>query len=438
MKIGRRSFLGAMMSAGAFAYAQPRDLEDSEPSFIFSQSAKIGLSIMQGMTDETTAQFSIVAGSGNYSFEVVRQDGAENAVELTANFYTRSFSQDRVFRLNVTGLELGPVYRLRVLDEKGMVKDEREFKALDLSERSVKAAFISCQLDLLHRDDIWQRLLEQKPEIVFFMGDNVYADRTSFLNKNPADEKQLWERYVLTRNRVAFYFQKRLIPVIATWDDHDFGADNQGRRFPWKEASHEIFETFMAQDPRPALIAGPGVARKFSAFGADFFMLDGRSFRDDPGVTGAKMLGASQEKWFFESIQPRASWLLTGSLFYGGYTGGESFEAYGDDFKNFNRRLKDSGGLFCYGSGDVHFSEFMEIEAAQLGYKTFEMVSSSIHSYTFPGHENRFSNPRRRASTSSHNFVIFEGTFGEDKIDGVITAITANRADFTMAARVSR
>jgi hypothetical protein len=94
--------------------------------------------------------------------------------------------------------------------------------------------------------------------------------------------------------------------------------------------------------------------------------------------------------------------------------------------------------LFAFGSGDVHFSEVMEIEAAELGYPTFEIVSSSIHSYTFPGHENRFSNPRRRASTSSHNFVIFEGIFGEDSIEGTVSAWSGGRRDFHTAVLAKR
>ncbi len=438
MRVDRRAFLGALMGAGAYAFADSRKRRDNDPGLLFHQSEKKGVSILQGMTDETSAQFSIVVPKGDFSFEVARQDGEKVALAMRANFFSRTFSADRVHRLSVDGLELGPVYLLRVLNEKGAVIDEREFKALDLSARAVKAAFVSCQLDLLHRDDVWNQLYDQNPEIVFFTGDNVYADRTSFISKRPANEKQLWERYVLTRNRVAFYFHKRLRPVIATWDDHDYGADNQGRAFQHKEAATEIFNTFFAQDPRPSLVTGPGISRRLSAFGADFFMLDGRSFRDDAGRRGSKMLGSSQEKWLLESVQGKASWLLTGSMFFGGYTGKDSFEGYGADFQNFLKSLSETDGLFCFGSGDIHFSEVMNVEAAHLGYQTFELVSSSIHSYTFPGHEHRFSNPRRRASSSSHNFVIFEGTFEDNRIDGVASAYSSGGRDFQIGVSAAR
>jgi len=438
MALNRREFLGALLATGVSAHAQPRG--ENPDSWLFREDRKRGFSILQGMTDENSSQFSLVLPkAGAWKVEVVPKDGMAAAIEYSEELISRPYSDFAVYKVAVSGLELGREYLLRVSDGRGTLQDERDFTALDLSLRRVRLAFVSCALDLLHRDDIWRQFEVQNPEVALFLGDNVYADRTSFINKRPADEKQLWERYVLTRNRVLMYFQRRLRPVLATWDDHDYGADNAGREFEHKEAARFTFETFFAQQDRPSLAGGPGVSKRWSAFGADLVLLDGRTFRDEPGRAGSKLLGSEQEEWLLEGVRGVPTWLMSGSQFYGGYTGRDSYEGpFSADFKELIAKLSVTPGLYCFASGDVHFSEVMDIEPAQLGYSTFELVSSSIHSYTFPGHENRFRNRRRRAATSAHNFVIFEGRFDGGRIQGELVSYSATRAEFRATVLVER
>lgn len=436
MNLNRRAFLGTLLAGTVSARAA-----ESTDSFLFREESKTGFSILQGMTDETSAQFSVVVPkSGSWVLSVTRADGVAAPLVTSVESVSRSYSAYAVQKLFVDGLQLGVPYLLRVTDAKGGQWDEREFSALDLSPRPVRLAFVSCILDLLHRDDIWRRFDAQNPEAVLFLGDNVYADRTSFINKNPADEKQLWDRYVLTRNRVKLYFQRKLRPVLATWDDHDFGADNAYRDFPAAEASKFTFDAFFAQSPRPSLVGGPGIARRWSAFGADFVFMDGRSFRDNVTLAGAKIFGTEQERWLLDgAVAGRPTWLLNGSLFFGAYQTVENFEgSYRKDFTNFLGALSSSPAMYCFASGDVHFSEVMDVEAARIGYPTFELVASSMHSYSFPGHENRYSNPRRRVGTGSHNFVIFEGNFAPGALAGEFISHSATREDFRASVSISR
>ncbi len=435
MALNRREFLGAVLAGGFSVRAAAQTAEAD--SWLFRQQQKSGYSIMQGMTDETSAQFSLLLPKTiKWEFEVLRNDGAKTQLDFTTGVASRPYSSFAAFKLTVEGLELGHTYILQIKDEAGRMQDEREFMALDLSPRPVRIGMLSCILDLFHRDDIWEQLARQNPEIVMFLGDNVYADRTSLINKSPADEKQLWERYVLTRNRVAFYFQRKLVPVLATWDDHDFGADNAKADYRYKDESRVIFETFFAQNPRPALLGGPGIAKRFSAFGADFFFMDGRTFR---GPEGGRMFGESQESWLLKNVNPRPSMILNGSVFFGAYTGGESYEgSYAEDFAPFLKKLSRTQGLFSFVSGDVHFSEVMDIEAEKLGYPTVELVTSSMHSYTFPGHQYRFTNWRRRMTTGSHNFVIFDALFLESEMRGEFIAYSAQAEDFRAEIRVCR
>ena len=48
----------------------------------------------------------------------------------------------------------------------------------------------------------------------------------------------------------------------------------------------------------------------------------------------------------------------------------------------------------------------MQIEEKILGYKTFEVTSSAMHSFTFFANHLRKKNPRRIDAKSRHNFTI--------------------------------
>ena len=441
MAWNRREFLALLAAGVAGVHAQARPPQRRPDGLIFAEEDKTGFSILQGMTDETSAQFSLVLPKNiPWSVTVQRSDGLHAPLAIQQEIFAREYSDFAVYRLLVEGLELRTNYVLSVSDVTGHVHDRREFRALDLSPRSVRLGFVSCALDILHRDDIYVQLEQQNPDMIFFLGDNVYADRVTVFKKRNADERQLWTRYVETRNRVRLYYQKRLTPVLATWDDHDFGRNNGTREFPHREAARICFETFFPQTERPALQNGPGIAKRFIGFGADFYLLDGRYFRDNPALRERKLLGATQEKWLFSKVDPgKASWLLNGSMFFGAYTGKDSFEGvYANDFQSFKDKLRASDGLFCFGSGDVHFSEVMDLEEDLLGYKSFEMVSSSIHSMAIPGHEMRFSNPRRRRATGHHNFTVFDGVFYPDRVEGSLTAFSAARKVYTTPAWLAR
>lgn len=382
---------------------------------LFKESPKVGFPILQGMTDETMAQFTVVLPKGtNYT---VVTSAPQTEITRIHEFETSDFC---VWGFKATGLELDQTYALQFIDSKGEVKDQREFSALNLSARKVRLGIVSCAMDHLHRDDIWREFEKQKPDLALFIGDNVYCDRRALNEKVDIPDPQLiWDRYVATRQRVAFYFQKRLTPTLAIWDDHDFGGNNSLKSFPYVKETTDTFNAFFAQEAGPSLIAGPGIARKLSAFGGDLFMLDGRSFRSEPKVSGGSMFGDTQMAWIKSQLRPTGTLLLNGSVFFGGYGDFESHEGdFPSDFKNFLEVVRASGARAAFASGDVHFSEIMDIEPELLGYPTFELVSSSIHSLTFPGHHDRYKNPRRRDADSSHNFLIFEGEFLPSGIRG--------------------
>src|SRR5690606_38168500 len=90
----------------------------------------------------------------------------------------------------------------------------------------------------------------------------------------------LWRRYVETRNTLAIFKADRLIPIVAAWNDHDYGLDSGDALFPLKNESAEIFNIFYGQDAVNGLVQkGPGVSTLLTIFGQKFFFMDNRSFR---------------------------------------------------------------------------------------------------------------------------------------------------------------
>lgn len=78
------------------------------------------------------------------------------------------------------------------------------------------------------------RIIEAKPDLFMWLGDNIYADTTSMnVMQDKYDNKK--------RNSDYRNFLEANIPVLATWDDHDFGANNAGNNYSKRKESQQQF-----------------------------------------------------------------------------------------------------------------------------------------------------------------------------------------------------
>jgi hypothetical protein len=127
-----------------------------------------------------------------------------------------------------------------------------------------------------------------------------------------------------------------------------------------------------------------------------------------------------QEDWLMKSLAEAATptWLLNGSQFFGKYLEKDSFEGrHPYQFKRVLEKLRSIEAPVVFGSGDVHFSEVMRIEKPALGYETFEITSSSMHSLTAPWVNIRKTNPRRIATTWHYNYVVVQARAQAGRLD---------------------
>jgi len=225
---------------------------------------------------------------------------------------------------------------------------------------------------------IWRSVADYRPDLFFWLGDNVYGDSP--------DVESLADEYNRQRDIASYLPIRWRIPQLAIWDDHDYGLNNSDRRSPIKDSALAIFRDYWA-NPSYGLPDTPGVFFKFSYAGIDFFFLDVR-FNRDPNDTvdgpGKTMLGRSQLAWLkrglLESDAPFKI-LLSGS----GWTmakgpGGDSWASFTHERNDLFDFVRDQGvGGVVLMSGDTHAAELNAIPWSERGgYDFYDLTTSPL------------------------------------------------------------
>lgn len=408
MKIDRRNILklGAVQLASLLL---SRKTQASIPNV--KTPLKNRPSILQGATDESQTQFSIL----------YHTDTQLNVFVTDINDVV--WSPDKIQKINFnehtqiitkaffSGLKSSETYFLNITNtQTGLSLDRREFQTLKLTHDGLRFALCSCMDDQFHKADIWQDLIDKNPQIIFFLGDHVYADHGAPLGATP---NQLWKRFCEARQTLDIFFAPRLIPILATWDDHDFGLNNSNsENYPYVKKSQVNFLSFFAQDESHCLLLqrGPGVSSAFRWDSQLFVLLDDRSFRKaKKSKDRYAHWGEEQEKWMLNLIKknPGPVWIMNGSQIFPQSIFQESVSRnHHVQFEGLMAELNKISSKIVFASGDVHYSEISKIEKNFLGYETYEITSSSIHSKNTPGGFHVIPNSRRIAGTNSRNFII--------------------------------
>ena len=243
---------------------------------------------------------------------------------------------------------------------------------------------------------IWDAVLAYRPELFVFTGDNVYGDVTSDAMT------ELREAYAAAAKVAGIAALRAKVPVLATWDDHDYGQNDGGADFAHKEQAERLFLDFWdishddPRDQRPGIyhaeILGPPEAR------IQVILLDTRSFRsalrptDERGALGKEaylpdpdpaktMLGEAQWAWLAEQLrEPAELRLLVSSVQVLAEQHG--FERWGN-LPRERRRLLDliaetgAAGVVLV-SGDRHIGALYRL-AEGVPYELYEITSSGLN-----------------------------------------------------------
>jgi alkaline phosphatase D len=83
---------------------------------------------------------------------------------------------------------------------------------------------------------IWNAVLASDPDLFIFLGDNIYGDTR--------DMAVLRRKYAELAAQPGFVRLTERTPILATWDDHDYGENDAGVDYPFKDESRQIFCDF--------------------------------------------------------------------------------------------------------------------------------------------------------------------------------------------------
>ena len=371
------------------------------------------LSILQGITSAKEVEFSVLGPiEKELNFELRSAEG-EILVPEEVKVITRPFSPWKIHKV-VFSREQTKEYNLYVYENKKVI-DQRLIGRGQLNESRLKLAVVSCMNDGFEKEfNIWNTLAQKNPEYLLMIGDNVYANREPNGAPLSSTPENIWRRYTDIRLTLPFYFQEKLIPVHAVWDDNDYGPKDANESFQYKEESKEIFEAFFAQDMSDEIYSkGFGVGGLLSLGDFNLYFLDSRYFRS--ASKEGKHLGADQYQWLMKSLKEESqpSFIIKGDQFFGGYHEYDSYEAnHPNDFTLFVSDLKNLGTPFIFLSGDRHMSEVMQFPRSLFGLPSFEITSSPMHGRVFD--DTGIKNPWRVVHTTGKvNFTLINN-FAKD------------------------
>src|SRR5687768_2005085 len=83
---------------------------------------------------------------------------------------------------------------------------------------------------------VWGAVQKSKPDLFLLNGDNIYGDTE--------DMAVMREKYDRLAKVPAFDKLRKKIPILGTWDDHDYGRNDAGLEFPVKKQSQQVFLDF--------------------------------------------------------------------------------------------------------------------------------------------------------------------------------------------------
>ncbi|MFT4830830.1 MAG: alkaline phosphatase D [Psychroserpens sp.] len=295
------------------------------------------------------------------------------------------------------------------------------------AESDFTIAFGSCNKSSLS-NPLWDDIVSARPDVWIWGGDIIYADTDN--------RKKLREMYMDQDNVAGYALLKTKMPVIGTWDDHDYGLNDGGVEFKGKKWSQQEFLDFM-----DVPVDSPRRTREGVYSSHDYtvpvgsikiIVLDTRYFRTaltpdkdtkkrhKPNVYGqGTVLGMEQWAWLKDELNfSKADFnIIVSSIQF--LSNEHGFECWGnfphevDQLKSLIASSKAKGVVLL--SGDRHISEFSRTKVDGLAYPLIDFTSSGLtHVYSsFSGEPNPF---RVGAVVSKKSFGLLDFDFNKKKV----------------------
>jgi alkaline phosphatase D len=271
---------------------------------------------------------------------------------------------------------------------------------LSTKAQVTRIAFGSCA----HQDrpqPLLKMAATYRPDRFIFLGDNIYGDTDNM--------DTLRAKYQRWGSKSEYKQLAATTNILATWDDHDFGRNDAGRHYPYKEESKNIFLDFFREPLHSERRKHKGIYHveylQVDDRKVQIILLDNRTFRDDVLIydstavlprknyfypldykphtsKDSTLLGQEQWEWLEQQLrQPADLRILCGGTQFGvEYNGYEAWANYPHEQERLCRLIRDTraeGVLFI--SGDVHYGEISRLRSPGL-YPLYDITSSGITS----------------------------------------------------------
>ncbi len=255
-------------------------------------------------------------------------------------------------------------------------------------QNSFKIAFGSCS-EQKDPDQMWSEVLNQKPNLWIWIGDNVYGDTHNM--------DSLQACYAVQKNHPDYKRMIQSFPIIGTWDDHDYGVNDGGRFFSKKRESKEKMLAFLDVPTDAEVRKHDGIYQSFF-YGTGkekikIILLDQRSFRDTLARSKEKgkryeinpegdILGDAQWAWLEKELKNSDARLHIIASSYQFLSNEHGFEKWGNFPKARQRmldllvKLKPANTFFV--SGDRHIAEISKLNLPGLPYPLYDFTSSGL------------------------------------------------------------
>ena len=281
---------------------------------------------------------------------------------------------------------------------------------------------------------IWGSIEKKNIDGFIFLGDNVYGDQSS------GELDKLKRAYKKQKNKIPSWLNQK--KVLAIWDDHDYGKNDGGKEYIYKEEAEQIFLDFwnIPQDDirrnRPGLYFEK--TQEIDGISIQMIFLDTRFFRDallptdEKGAPGKEryiphtdtsltMLGEGQWTWLQEQLDKEVDHkiIVTSIQFLAMGHGWEAWKTLPHERQRLIDLIDQSSSEVLFISGDRHRGGLYQF-STQSGKVISEMTSSSLN-LAFANDEE--DGPLRSGPT----FV--QENYGEILLDKLTNTLTVNLKD---------
>lgn len=303
-------------------------------------------------------------------------------------------------------------------------KKEAYISKTESSKKGISTiAFGSCNHEY-DEQPLWNPIISHKPDLWIWLGDNIYGDTDSMpLLKAKYDQQ----------NSIPDYQKlKSIAPIIGIWDDHDYGKNDAGKEYRFRNESRDLMYDFL-DVPKDSPLRQKEGAHGAYEYGPEgqkvkVILLDARYFRDSlakedraylKNETGT-MLGDIQWQWLEKELKSNTAQITVIGSGIQVLSQEHQFEKW-DNFPKEREKLLNLletyqvNGVILL-SGDRHIAEISKIDIPGIHHPVYDVTSSGL-THTWKNYQEEINSLRVGNLIAKLNFGLIDLSWKENEVD---------------------